>query len=106
MNHPDELQQDAPASAAAVPAPTSKLAWPLLIAITFLTQIGMTLGFPALSCIMRQHVPWSPLPLGVSPRPARGDERDGGAGFDAHRARQQVAAAELGHRRQAGTFFG
>ncbi len=45
------------------------------------------------------------LPCGVDHRPARADERDVRVGVHGHGRRQQVAPAELGHRRQSGALL-
>ncbi len=46
------------------------------------------------------------LPCGVDHRAVRADERDVRVGVHGHGRRQQVAPAELGHRRQSGALFG
>ncbi len=57
-----EATQPPPASSGAT---ASRLAWPLLIAITFLTTIGMTIVFPVMPFILREYVPETSLALWV-----------------------------------------
>ena len=64
MSAPDESTRVADTDAP-TPTATSKLAWPLLIAITFLTTIGMTIVFPVLPFILREYVPEASLALWV-----------------------------------------
>jgi DHA1 family tetracycline resistance protein-like MFS transporter len=64
VNGPEESTRVADTDAP-TPTATSKLAWPLLIAITFLTTIGMTIVFPVLPFILREYVPEASLALWV-----------------------------------------
>jgi len=64
MSAPDESTRVADTDAP-TPTATSKLAWPLLIAITFLTTIGMTIVFPVLPFILQEYVPEASLALWV-----------------------------------------
>ncbi|MCA0294630.1 MAG: MFS transporter [Actinobacteria bacterium] len=66
MSTPEESHTppDQPADAPSA-TPTHPLAWPLLIAITFLTTIGMTIVFPVLPFILREYVPETSLALWV-----------------------------------------
>ncbi|HEY3339716.1 MAG TPA: MFS transporter [Propionicimonas sp.] len=65
MSTPQESPQAAAPPGAPSGRPTSTLAWPLLIAITFLTTIGMTIVFPVLPFILREYVPEASLALWV-----------------------------------------
>ncbi len=61
MSSPAEI----PHPTLAAKQPIARLAWPLLIAITFLTTIGMTIVFPVLPFILRRYVPEASLALWV-----------------------------------------
>ena len=61
MSSPAEI----PHPPLAAKQPVARLAWPLLIAITFLTTIGMTIVFPVLPFILRRYVPEASLALWV-----------------------------------------
>lgn len=68
MSSPEELGTPASTSTgdnAVLTSATHKLAWPLMIAITFLTTIGMTIVFPVLPFILQQYVPEASLALWV-----------------------------------------
>jgi DHA1 family tetracycline resistance protein-like MFS transporter len=65
MNHLDESTEKPPAPAGGTLTPQHKLAWPLLIAITLLTTIGMTIVVPVLPFILREYVPEASLALWV-----------------------------------------
>lgn len=60
MTEPDEV--DPPASP---PRPVPRLAWPLIIAISFLSTVGMTIVLPVLPFVVRQYVPEPVLALWV-----------------------------------------
>ena len=64
MSSTDELQESAEA-ATPQPVQVPKLAWPLIIAISFLATIGMTIVLPVLPFVISEYVPESSLALWV-----------------------------------------
>lgn len=63
----ESIQPEEPTEPASVGAPVRvpKLAWPLLIAISFLATVGMTVVLPVLPFVIQEYVPEASLALWV-----------------------------------------
>lgn len=65
MSEPSEPEEDAEPVGTGAPAGVPKLAWPLIIAISFLATAGMGVVYPVLPFVIREYVPESSLALWV-----------------------------------------